>query len=146
MRQTFEERTWKAWAETSREGRRGVDAWRCGTSFYRYQAFLTLRLWQIVEAKSKTMGCWVRSRPLLLTCRMVSFSFSTIDYKSLTYARGFAAYNSFCPDKNSLSTQSDDRQPLILRQVDSRGLDLTQQPIVLLFASTICHKPRVKKA
>ena len=24
-------RTGKAWAETSREGRRGVDAWRCGT-------------------------------------------------------------------------------------------------------------------
>ena len=24
-------RTWKAWAETSREGRRGVDAWRRGT-------------------------------------------------------------------------------------------------------------------
>ena len=23
-------RTGKAWAETSREGRRGVDAWRCG--------------------------------------------------------------------------------------------------------------------
>ena len=34
-------RTGKAWAETSREGRRGVDAWRRGTSFSRYQAFLT---------------------------------------------------------------------------------------------------------
>ena len=70
-------RTGKAWAETSREGRRGVDAWWA---------------WQ---AKSKTMVCWVRSRPLLPTARMVSLSFSTIDYKSLTYARGFAAYNRF---------------------------------------------------
>ena len=52
----------------------------------------------------------------------------------------------FRPDKNSFSSQSDDRQPLILRQVDSRGLDLTQQPIVLLFTSIICQKRRVKKA
>ena len=83
---------------TSREGRRGVPGRRLvgvARNFFRYQAFLTLRFWQIMEAKSKTMVCWVRSRPLLPTVRMVSFSFSTIDYKSLTYARGFAAYNRF---------------------------------------------------
>ena len=77
-----------------------------------------------MEAKSKTMGYWIRSRPLLPTARMVSFSFSAIDYKSLTYARGFAAYNRF--SVRSFSSQSDDKQPLILRQVDSRGLDLIQ--------------------
>ena len=59
-----------------------------------------------------------------LAARMVSFSFSAMDYKSLTYARGFAAYNRF--SVRSFSSQSDDRQPLILRQVDSRGLDLIQ--------------------
>ena len=97
-----------------------------------------------MEAKSKTMGWWIRSRPPLPTARMVSFSFSVIDYKSLTYARGFAAYNRF--SVRSFSSQSDDRQPLILRHVDSRGLDLIQQPIVLVFASIICQKRRVKKA
>ena len=39
-------------------------------NFFRYQPFLTLRFWQIVEAKSKTMGCWVRSRPLL-RCKVI---------------------------------------------------------------------------
>ena len=77
---------------------------------------MTLRFWQIVKAKSKTMGCWVRSRPLLPTSRMVSFSCSIIDYKSLTYAWGFAAYNRF-PYKNSFSSQSDDRQKLIFRRL-----------------------------
>ena len=52
----------------------------------------------------------------------------------------------FRPHKNSLSGPSDNRQPHILQWVDSRGLRLTQQPIVLLFASTSCHKRRVKKA
>ena len=77
-----------------------------------------------MEAKSKTSSYWIRSRPLLPTARVVSFSFSAIDYKSLTYARGFAAYNRFFV--RSFSSQSDDKQPLILRQVDSRGLDLIQ--------------------
>ena len=102
-------------------GRRLVGVAR---NFFRYQAFLTLRFWQIMEAKSKTMGYWIRSRPLLPTARVVSFSFSAIEYKSLTYARGFAAYNRF--SVRSFSSQSDDKQPLILRQVDSRGLDLIQ--------------------
>ena len=68
-------------------GRR-LQAWHVISGF-----FLTLRFWQIVEANSKTIGCWVRSRPLIPTSHMVSFSLSTIDYKSLTYARGF--YNRF---------------------------------------------------
>ena len=46
-------------------------------------------------AKSKTIGCWVRRRPLLPSSHMVSFSFSTIDYKSLTYGGRFRAYNRF---------------------------------------------------
>ena len=45
----------------------GIDAWRRGTSFSRYQAFLTLHFWQIVEAKIKTMGFWVRQRPIQST-------------------------------------------------------------------------------
>ena len=53
------------------------------------------RIWQTVEAKNKTIGCWVRRRPLLPSSRMVSFSFSTIDYKSLTYGGRFRAYNRF---------------------------------------------------
>ena len=36
-----------------------------------------------------------RRRPLLPSSRMVSFSFSTIDYKSLTYGGRFRAYNRF---------------------------------------------------
>ena len=137
-RQTFEER--------GRPGRKHhvrVDAWWAWHVFSRYQAFLTLRFWQIVEVKSKMMGYWVRSRPLLPTSRMVSFSCSIIDF---TYAREFAAYNRFPSGQKQLSSQSNDRQSLILRQVDSRGLDLTQQPIVLLFTSTICQKRRIKKA
>ena len=44
------------------------------------------------------------------------FSFSTIDYKSLTYARGGSRpITVFRPDKNSFSSQSENRQPLILR-------------------------------
>ena len=35
---------------------------------------------------------------------------------------------------------------LTMREEGSRGLRLTQQPIVLLFASTVCQKQRVKKA
>ena len=46
---------------------------------------MTRRFRQRVEAKSKTMGCLVKRRPLLPSSRMVSFSFSTIDNKSLTY-------------------------------------------------------------
>ena len=53
-----------------------------------YISFFDSCFWQIVEAKSKVMGCWVRGRPLLPTPRMVSFSFSIIDYKSLTYVGG----------------------------------------------------------
>ena len=43
-----------AWAETSREGRRLVGVAR------NFQTFLTLCFCQILEAKRKTMGCWVR--------------------------------------------------------------------------------------
>ena len=41
---------------------------------FRYQAFLTLRFWKIVQAKIKAMGCWVIhvQRPLLSTYHIVS--------------------------------------------------------------------------
>ena len=39
-----------------------------------------------------------------------------------------------------------EKQKLTMREVGSRGLDLTQQPIVLLFVFIICQKRRVKKA
>ena len=52
--------------------------------------------WQIVEAKSKAMGCW-----LLPTPRMVSFSFSIIDCKSLTYVGGSRPITVFRLDKHS---------------------------------------------
>ena len=65
-------RAGKAWVDSSREGRTVVVQYlarapwcRCGTLFSRYQAFLTRCFWRTVEAKSKTIGCWVRRRPLL---------------------------------------------------------------------------------
>ena len=115
-------RAGKAWDDSSRESRTVVGQYlarapwcRRGTLFSRYQAFLTRCFWQTVEAKSKTSGCWVRRRPLLPSSRMVSFSFSTIDYKSLTYVGGLRPITVFLTDKNSFFRQSDERQPLILR-------------------------------
>ena len=61
----------KAWSETSQEvdveynnyyG--GIDAWKRGMSFSRYLALLTLRFWQLVEAKINTMGCWIKQKGL----------------------------------------------------------------------------------
>ena len=45
----------------------------------------------------------------------LSFSFSIINYKSLTYAGGSRPITVFCLDKHSFCSQSDERQPLILR-------------------------------
>ena len=56
---------------------------------------------------------------------MVSFSFSIIDYKGFTYGGGGGGSRHitvFRPDKNSFSSQSDDRLPLNLQEVGSRGL------------------------
>ena len=73
MRKTFELSSGKAWDDSSRENRTVVGQYLArapwnryhagmARNFSGYQAFLPL---VAGRAKSKTMGCWVRRRPLL---------------------------------------------------------------------------------
>ena len=78
-----------------------------------YIRLFRLRFWQIVEASARRRarrGVTGLDEGLyyLCTSRMVSFSFSIIDYKSLTYIGGSRPITIFRPNKNSFSSQSDE--------------------------------------